>query len=364
MKLSELSSFLDSSLPLSFQEEWDNSGLQTGDPGMEISSALVALDVTEAVVEEAVRTGSNLILSHHPLIFSGIRKITGRSSTERIIMNSIRNNIAIYSAHTNLDMVSNGVSKKMALKLGLENISVLRTLKNKLQKLVTFVPEDHLGRVREAIFSAGAGVIGNYDLCGFTAGGTGSFRGGENTSPFTGEKGILHFEKELRFETIFYSHLKDRVIKALLAAHPYEEVAYDIYALENDNIDAGLGCTGEFPEPVDETVFLLKLKSVFGAEGIRYSKLTGRPVKKVALCGGSGASLLNDALKRGADAFVTADIKYHAFFEPENKLLLVDCGHYETEKFSVEILYDLIVKNFPNFAVRFSETNTNPINYL
>jgi len=261
-------------------------------------------------------------------------------------------------------MVSNGVSKKMALKLGLENISVLRTLKNKLQKLVTFVPEDHLGRVREAIFSAGAGVIGNYDLCGFTAGGTGSFRGGENTSPFTGEKGILHFEKELRFETIFYSHLKDRVIKALLAAHPYEEVAYDIYALENDNIDAGLGCTGEFPEPVDETVFLLKLKSVFGAEGIRYSKLTGRPVKKVALCGGSGASLLNDALKRGADAFVTADIKYHAFFEPENRLLLVDCGHYETEKFSVEILYDLIVKNFPNFAVRFSETNTNPINYL
>lgn len=364
MKLSELSSFLDSSLPLSFQEEWDNSGLQTGDPGMEISSALVALDVTQAVVEEAVRTGSNLILSHHPLIFSGIRKITGRSSTERIIMNSIRNNIAIYSAHTNLDMVSNGVSKKMALKLGLENISVLRTLKNKLQKLVTFVPEDHLGRVREAIFSAGAGVIGNYDLCGFTAGGTGSFRGGENTSPFTGEKGILHFEKELRFETIFYSHLKDRVIKALLAAHPYEEVAYDIYALENDNIDAGLGCTGEFPEPVDETVFLLKLKSVFGAEGIRYSKLTGRPVKKVALCGGSGASLLNDALKRGADAFVTADIKYHAFFEPENRLLLVDCGHYETEKFSVEILYDLIVKNFPNFAVRFSETNTNPINYL
>ncbi len=364
MKLSELSSFLDSLLPLSFQEEWDNSGLQTGDPGMEISSALVALDVTEAVVEEAVRTGSNLILSHHPLIFSSIRKITGRSSDERIIMNSIRNNIAIYSAHTNLDMVSNGVSKKMALKLGLENISVLRTLKNRLQKLVTFVPDDHLERVRDAVFSAGAGVIGNYDLCGFAADGTGSFRGGENTSPFAGKKGILHFEKEKRFETIFFSHLKDRVVKALLAAHPYEEVAYDIYALENDNIDAGLGCTGEFPEPVDETVFLFKLKSVFGAKGIRYSKLTGRPVKKVALCGGSGASLLNDALKRGADAFVTADIKYHAFFEPENRLLLVDCGHYETEKFSVEILYDLFVKNFPNFAVRFSETNTNPINYL
>lgn len=364
MKLSELSAFLDSSIPLSFQEEWDNSGLQVGHPGMEINSALIALDVTETVLEEAIRTGSDLILSHHPLIFSGIRKITGRSATERIIMDSIRNNIAVYSAHTNLDMVSNGVSSKMARKLGLENISVLRTLKNKLLKLVTFVPEDHLDRVREAIFSAGAGVIGNYDLCGFTAEGTGSFRGGENTVPFAGDKGVLHFEKETRFETIFYSHLKDRVIKALLGAHPYEEVAYDIYALENDNINAGLGCTGEFAEPVEETVFLHKLKSVFGAQGIRHSRLTGRPVKKVALCGGSGASLLNDAVRCGADAFVTGDIKYHAYFEPDNRLLLVDCGHYETEKFSVEILYDLIVKNFPNFAVRFSETNTNPINYL
>lgn len=364
MKLSEISSFLDSSIPLSFQEEWDNSGIQVGYPGMEINSALISLDVTEAVVEEAVRTGSNLIVSHHPLIFSGIRKIAGRSSTERIIMNSIRNNIAIYSAHTNLDVLDNGVSKKMALKLDLENISVLRTLKGRLQKLVTFIPEDHIDRVRKAVFGAGAGVIGKYDLCGFTADGTGSFRGGENTSPFAGEKGALHFEKEIRFETIFYSHLKERVIKALLAAHPYEEVAYDIYSLENENIDAGLGCTGEFSVPVDETAFLQKLKSVFGSEGIRYSKLTGRPVKKVALCGGSGASLLNDAVRCGADAFVTGDIKYHAFFEPDNRLLLVDCGHYETEKFSVEILYDLIVKNFPNFAVRFSETDTNPINYL
>ncbi|NLJ43650.1 MAG: Nif3-like dinuclear metal center hexameric protein [Bacteroidales bacterium] len=364
MKLSELSTFLDSSVPLSFQEEWDNSGLQVGNPDMEINSTLIALDVTEAVVEEAIRTGSDLILSHHPLIFSGIRKITGRSSTERIIMDSVRNNIAVYSAHTNLDMVSNGVSRKMAQKLGLENISVLRTLKNKLLKLVTFVPEEHLDRVRNAIFNAGAGVTGNYDLCGFTAEGTGSFRGGENTKPFAGKKGILHFEKETRFETVLYTHLKDRVIKALLGAHPYEEVAYDIYALDNDNIDSGLGCIGELPEAVDEIVFLNKLKSVFGAEGIRYSKLTGRPVKKVALCGGSGASLLNDAVKSGADAFVTGDIKYHAFFEPDNRLLLVDCGHYETEKFSVEILYDLIVKKFPNFAVRFSETNTNPINYL
>jgi len=364
MKLSELKSILDSSIPLSFQEEWDNSGLQVGHPDLDINSVLVTLDVTEAVLEEAIRTGSNLILSHHPLIFSAMRKLTGFSSTERIIMNSLRNNIAVYSAHTNLDMVNNGVSMKMAQKLGLVNISVLRTLKNKLLKLVTFVPDDYLDRVREAVFNAGAGVIGNYDYCGFASEGKGSFRGGENTFPFAGEKGMLHFEKETRFETILYSHLRDRVLKALLAAHPYEEVAYDIYSLDNDNINCGLGCIGEFAEPVDERVFLHNLKSVFKATGIRYSALTGRHVKKVALCGGSGASLLNDAVKCRADAFVTGDIKYHTFFEPDNRLLLVDCGHYETEKYTVEILYDLIVKNFPNFAVRFSETNTNPINYL
>ena len=191
-----------------------------------------------------------------------------------------------------------------------------------------------------------------------------SFRAGGGTNPFAGEKGKLHFENEVRFETILFSHLKEKVIKALLDTHPYEEVAYDIYALENENIDLGLGCTGDFAEPVSENDFLNLASSVFGAYGIRYSRLTGRPVKKVALCGGSGASLLNDAVLCGADAFVTGDIKYHTFFEADNRILLVDCGHFETEKFSTEILYDLIIKKFPKFALRFSEINTNPINYL
>ena len=364
MKLADLCSYLDSAVPLSFQEGYDNSGLQVGQPEKEISSALVTLDITELVIDEAIQKGCDIIISHHPLIFSSIKKITGRSPSDRILIRAIKNDIAVYSSHTNLDMVSYGVSKKMAQKLGLENVRVLQTLKNRLVKLVTFVPEDHLDKVRDAIFNAGAGVIGNYDRCGFAVTGTGSFKAGEDTNPFAGEKGKLHFEKEVRFETILFSHLKEKVIKALLDTHPYEEVAYDIYPIENDNIDFGLGCSGYFQEPVNENDFLGLISSVFGASGIRYSRLTGKPVKKVALCGGSGASLLNDAIMCRADAFVTADIKYHTFYEAEDRILLVDCGHYETEKFSTEILYDLIIKKFPKFAVRFSETNINPINYL
>jgi dinuclear metal center YbgI/SA1388 family protein len=364
MKLLDLCSYLDSAVPLSFQEGYDNSGLQVGQPEKEISSALVTLDITESVVDEAIQKKCGIIISHHPLIFGGIKKITGRTSSEKILVKTIKNDIAVYSSHTNLDMMNNGVSRKMAQKLGLLNVKVLQTLKNRLFKLVTFIPEDHLDKVREAVFNAGAGVIGNYDRCGFTVPGTGSFRAGEDTNPFAGEKGKLHFEKEVRFETILFSHLKDKVIKALHDTHPYEEVAYDIYPLENDNINFGLGCFGDLPEPVSENDFLRLISSVFGAYGIRYSRLTGNTIKKVALCGGSGASLLNDAVSFRADAFVTGDIKYHTFYEAENRILLVDCGHFETEKFSTEILYDLIVKKFPKFAVRFSETNTNPINYL
>jgi len=364
MKLSDLCSYLDAVVPLSLQEGYDNSGLQVGQPDKEISSALITLDVTESVIDEAIQKGCGIIVSHHPLIFGGVKNITGKGSTDRILVKAIKNDIAVYSSHTNLDMVDNGVSRKMAQKLGLQNVKVLRTLKNTLIKLVTFIPEDHLEKVREAVFNAGAGVAGNYDRCGFTVQGTGSFRAGEGTNPFAGEKGKLHFEKEVRFETILFSHRKEKVIKALLDTHPYEEVAYDLYPLENDNIDLGLGCTGDFSEPVSENDFLSMVSKVFGAYGIRYSPLTGNPVKKVALCGGSGASLLNDAVSCKADAFVTGDIKYHNFFEADNRILLVDCGHFETEKFSTEILYDLIIKKFPKFAVRFSETNTNPINYL
>jgi dinuclear metal center YbgI/SA1388 family protein len=364
MKLSELCNYLDTAIPLSFQEGYDNSGLQVGSPASEISSAILTIDVTEEVIDEAVKYGCNLVISHHPLIFNGIKKISGRSYIERILAKTIKADIAIYSAHTNLDAMASGVSRKMAQKLDLKNIKVLIPLQKRLLKLVTFIPESHLEKVRSALFEAGAGVIGNYDQCSYTLEGKGSFRAGENTNPFQGEKGKIHFESEIRLETILFSHLKAKVIEALHATHPYEEVAFDLYPLDNDNIDVGIGCTGELDHPLSEIDFLNLVSSVFDARGIKYSNLTGHPVKNVAMCGGSGASFIVNAIGSGADAYVTADIKYHNFFDADNKILLVDMGHFESEKFTTEILYDLIIKKFPKFAVRFSETNTNPINYL
>ena len=363
MKLKELCSYLDSAVPLAFQEGYDNSGLQVGSPEREITSAMITLDVTEDVIKDALAEKCDVVVSHHPLIFNGIKNLTGKSFTEKIIYEAVKNDIAVYSAHTNLDVFNSGVSRKMAEKIGLEDISVLSPSANLLLKLVTFIPESYLEKVRNAIFEAGAGVTGNYDFCAFTNSGTGSFRGNEMAKPFVGEKGKIHFENEIRFETILFSHKKDMVIKALLENHPYEEVAYDLYSLENRNTGIGSGCAGYFHKPISEHDFLEQVSLVFDAKGIRYSKLTGKAIRKVALCGGSGAFLINPAIYSGADAYLTADIKYHDFFKAENKILLVDAGHFETEKFSTEILKDLIIKKFPKFAVRFSEKNTNPINY-
>jgi dinuclear metal center YbgI/SA1388 family protein len=364
MKLKEICSWLDAEVPLSFQEGYDNSGLQTGDPDMEISKAIITFDVTESVIDEAITAGCNLVFSHHPLIFNPIKKITGSNNTEKTLMKAIKNEIAVYSCHTNLDIFGEGVSRRMASKIGLHNINVLSPLKSHLLKLVTYVPVEHIDSVRNAVFNAGAGTIGNYDMCSYNIEGTGSFMGGTDSNPFVGENGELHFEKEIRFETILVAHLKNKVIKALIEAHPYEEVAYDIYRLENEYFQAGLGCVGELKKDVDEMQFLKSLSSIFKAKGIRYSKPTGKKIRKVAVCGGAGISILNEAIKSGADIFVTADIKYHDFFNAENKILVADIGHFESEKFSGEILYELIIKKFPTFAVQFSETNTNPINYL
>ena len=364
MKLKELCSYLDSIIPLSFQESYDNSGLQCGSPDNEISSALITLDVTGEVMAEAEASGCDVIISHHPLIFRDLKSITGKTMTEKILKSAIKKDIAIYSAHTNLDVVSAGVSRKMAEKLNLQKVSVLSPLKNRLLKLVTFVPASHLDSVRESVFNAGAGVIGNYDNCGFTTEGTGSFRGNESTDPFVGEKGKIHFENEIRFETIMFSHLKNRVIKALIESHPYEEVAYDIYPLENTNLREGSGCVGELPREMPAKEFLELLSVAFSARGIKFSGQAGQPVKKVALCGGSGSALINDAIDSEADAYVTADIKYHSFFEAGERILLADIGHYESENAAKEIIYDFIIKKFPKFALRFSEVNTNPINYL
>jgi dinuclear metal center YbgI/SA1388 family protein len=363
MKVKEISSYIESFAPLAYQESYDNAGYQTGDPEQEVQAALLCIDVTGEVLEEAEKLGAGLIISHHPVIFGGLKKLTGASYPERIIMEAIRKGISIYSAHTNLDAVHQGVNYRIASKLELVNVKILSPAKGHLHKLVFFVPVENAPAVREAIFTAGAGQIGEYDMCSFNAPGEGTFRGSDSANPFVGEKGKLHSEPEIRVETIFPSERERRVLNALIKAHPYEEVAYDVYPLENEYDRAGMGVTGEFRKEVDETTFLDMLKDKFKVPVIRHSKFLNKPVKKIALCGGSGSFLLGRAIACGSDAFITGDIKYHPFFDADGRILLADIGHFESEQFTTEIFYDLLLKNFPTFAVHLTEVNTNPVNY-
>ncbi|MBN2814617.1 MAG: Nif3-like dinuclear metal center hexameric protein [Bacteroidales bacterium] len=364
MTLREITGILEAAIPVGYQEDYDNSGLSVGDPESTITGILLCIDVTPGVVDEAVKEGCNLILSHHPAIFNPVKKLTGKTVTETVIINAIRNNIALYAAHTNADNLINGVNSTLCSKLGLENTRILVPQQNSLCKLITYVPVAHADVVRSALFEAGAGHIGRYDSCSFQSTGKGSFRALEGAKPFTGKVGQLHFEDELRIETVFPRARQSAVIRALIAAHPYEEVAYDIISLENVNEMAGSGMTGELTEPTDEETFLQKVKSVLGCRVIRHSRLLQKPVRKVALCGGSGSFLIDAAIRSGATMFLTADIKYHQFFEAEDHLVIADIGHYESEQFTIEIFYDILRKNLPNFAIRFSHINTNPINYL
>jgi len=364
INLKEITGFLESLAPIGLQETYDNSGLAAGPPNLEISAALVTLDITEEVVDEAIKTGCNLIISHHPLIFSGIKKLTGSNYTERTLIKAIKNDIALYSAHTNIDNISNGVNAKICEKLGLKNCTVLKPAEGQLVKLATFVPAEHANKVREALFLAGAGQIGNYSSCSFNSEGLGSFKAGENTHPFAGSRGALHFEKEIRVETIFPQYLQKKVVQSLLSAHPYEEVAYDLYPLKNTFNLAGSGMAGELESPEVEEDFLKKIKKTFHCKVVKHTRLLGKHVKKVAVCGGAGSFLLKDAIAAGAGFFITADFKYHQFFDAENKTVIADIGHYESEQFTKELFSELLLKKFPTFAVRLSEANTNPVNYF
>jgi len=364
MKIDEIVKCLDSFAPLSLQEHYDNSGLILGDRNAECTAALLCIDVTEEVIAEAVSLGANLVVAHHPIIFGGLKRITGKNYVERTVIKAIKNDVAIYACHTNLDVMPEGVSKRMCDKLGLTNCMPLDPVQNLLKKLVCFVPTDHANAVRNAIFEAGAGSIGNYDCCSYNIEGQGTFRANEAAKPFVGEIGQIHHEKEIRIETIFPSFLENAVIKNMLKAHPYEEVAYDIYSVSNKQNIIGLGMIGSLAEPMDEIDFLNTVKETFHAGCLRYTPLLGKKVKKVALCGGSGSSLLSKAIGAGADVFITADFKYHQFFDAENRLVIADIGHYESEQFTKEIFFETLSEKFPNFAFHFSQVNTNPINYL
>lgn len=364
MKIREIISIFDTFAPFAYQESYDNSGLIIGMPETEVRGILLSIDVTEEVVEEARKHNCNLIVCHHPLIFGGLKKLTGSNHVERTVLKAIQNDIAVLASHTSMDAAWQGVNERICRKLGLVNLEMLSPLEGKLRKLVTFVPEEHAENLRMALFSAGAGQIGDYDSCSYTAKGLGSFRGNELTNPFAGERETLHFEPEIRLETIFPMHLQHQVVNALKTSHPYEEVAYDIYSLENSFERAGIGMTGELKNPMNEEEFLRVLKTLFQAGCIRHSPLLKKPVKKVAVCGGSGSFLIKKAIASGAQFFVTGDIRYHQFFEAEGRIVIADTGHYESEQFTTEIFHELILKNFPNFAIRFSKVNTNPIKYV
>lgn len=362
--LREFTEWIGEVIPLQYQKPYDNSGLQVGDPDAVIDSVLFTLDVNEEVIREAATHGQNLIVSHHPLIFSPLKRLGNENRTERCVAEAIRQGIAVYSAHTSFDSVARGVSHFMAEKIGLENIRVLAPATEKLSKLVVFVPVAEAERVRAAILDAGAGHIGNYDSCSFNTAGEGTYRAGEGASPFAGKVGEMHSEPEVRIETVVPAHLLTGVVRAMLAVHPYEEPAFDIISLSNKYLGAGAGAVGTAATPHTGESLLVRLREVFGTPVIRYSGDPARIIKKIAVCGGSGASLISRAARAGADAFITGDIKYHAFTEAPDNMLIADVGHYESENISLQLLYDLVIKKFPKFALRFSVTKTNPINYF
>lgn len=355
---------IESVAPLNWQESYDNAGLQVGGRFQSVSGAVVCLDVTEAVVDEAISMGYNLIVSHHPLLFKGLKSITGNSYVERIVIKAIQHNIAIYAAHTNLDNAPEGVSYRMARKLGLTSIRVLDPLCGRLIKLVTYVPSTHVESVRSALFEAGAGHIGNYDKCSFGQEGTGTFRAGTYANPYCGTIGEFHREQETRLEVIVPIHVQEAVIDALKRSHPYEEPAFDLIPLSNRWEQVGSGVVGALPEPVDEVSVLEKLKEIFKTGCVKHSPLHNRKISRIALCGGAGASLITKAVIAGADMFVTGEIRYHDYFEFESHILLAEIGHYESEQYTKEIFCEIIQKKFPTFAIHSTQVDTNPINYL
>ena len=364
MKIQEIISFLESVAPTSLQESYDNAGLLTGNSSWDCTGIITTLDATEAVVQEAVEKKCNLIVAHHPIIFGGLRKITGKNYVEQTIITAIKNDIAIYAIHTNLDNVLHGVNAIIADKLGLINRKILQLKNDTLKKLYTFVPIEFAESVRSAIFNAGGGHISNYSECSFNTAGQGTFKPGEGTNPFTGKRGIRHTEDEIKMEMIFPAWQEQAILKAMIAAHPYEEVAFDIIALDNQNQQVGSGLVGDLPQPLSETALLELLKEKFNLSVIRHTPLLEKPVSKIALCGGAGSFLIGAAAASGAGLYVTGDIKYHEFFDANNRLVIADIGHFESEQYTIDLLFDILSQKFPTFAVLKTGVKTNPVHYF
>lgn len=371
MKVNDIITILQELSPLAYAEDFDNTGLLVGDPDMQVSGILVTLDTLESVVDEAIERKCNMIVSFHPIIFSGLKSITGKNYVERVVQKAIKNDIAIFSNHTALDNSWNGVNDMICQTLNLKNKKILFPKSGVIKKLTTFVPVEAAEKVRNAIFQTGAGGIGNYDHCSFNIPGEGSFRGNEDSNPTLGKRGELHFEKEMQLGVTFPRHLEKRVLSALFKAHPYEEVAYEITTLDNAHQHIGMGMVGSLDEPMEPQDFLQYLREKMNAKGIRHSSFLKKTIQKVAVLGGSGSFAIGAAKAAGADAFVSADFKYHDFFQAEDSIFLVDIGHYESEQFTKELIHSFLTKKMSNFApvlaedkILISAINTNPISYF
>lgn len=364
MHIAAIIAHLESIAPPSLQESYDNAGLLTGDAAWECTGVLCTLDTTEAVILEAVARKCNMVVAHHPIIFGGLKKINGKNYVEKAVIAAIKHDIAIYAIHTNLDHVLAGVNGKMADKLGLVKRSVLAPKASTLKKLYTFVPLAQAEQVRSALFTAGGGHIGQYSECSFGVEGEGTFKGGEGTNPFVGQPGTRHEEKEVKLEVIFPAWLQTALVKALIAVHPYEEVAYDVVELANTHPGMGSGLLGELPDLLEGKDLLALVKKEFGLTVIRHTPLLDKPVRKVALCGGAGSFLVSRALAAGADFFITADMKYHEFFDANDRMVIADIGHFESEQFTTDLLITVLQEKFTTFAVLKSEVKTNPVRYF
>lgn len=361
--IQDLARALEAAAPLAYQESYDNAGLQCGNPQQEITGVLIALDCTPAVVDEAIRRGCNVVVAHHPLIFKPLKRLTGANEVEQTLLKAIKNDVALYAAHTNLDNVRHGVNRKLADKLGLQNVRILDPKTGLLAKLITYVPATHTEAVLAALYAAGAGQIGDYSGCSFRTDGTFTFTPGLGTNPFSGEPGQPHTGPEQRVEVLLPLHLQRAALQALRQAHPYEEVAYEIIQLENENQEVGAGMVGELPEALSPSAFRQRLKDALGVPVVKHTDFD-QPIKKVAICGGAGSFLISKARAAGADAYVTGDLKYHEYFGAEGQLLLCDVGHFESEQFTGEIFRDLLTDKFGStFALFIAETYTNPVRY-
>lgn len=363
MTVKQVTNILEELAPLSYAEDFDNVGLLVGKENTKVSGILVTLDTLENVIDEAITKKCNLIVSFHPIIFKGLKKIIGTTYVERVMIKAIQNNISIYSMHTALDNSPEGVNAKICEILGLVNTKILIPQKKTIKKLTTYVPNDSAEKLKEALFIAGAGTIGNYSNCSFTVDGTGSYKPEEKSNPTKGKIGEVHYEQETQINITYDKKVESTVLRALFDNHPYEEIAYEVLTLENTNQHIGMGMVGELDHPMDERDFLKILKNKFNAKGIRHSELLGKKIKKVAVLGGSGAFAIDAAKRANADIFISADIKYHQFYEAEKKMVIADIGHYETEQFTKNLLVDYLTKKIPNFAISLSESITNPIKY-